>query len=285
MLAWHVAWKLRKHARMYGGASVGQLRRWACGLGLAAALTVPGFSHFRTARAEPREPGLSELVILDPGADDRGLPGVEPVRTVDGVEIEIPPTIHVHRYYYSGNKEYQGPIIDGGPTVVVANNPFSGEKIYIDVMLPAGAPVIAYDKLSIKYIYPNRRVCISFDPLIHDKVHVTYLTGQGLARKARERRGIVRANTRTAIQQSALLNACHELADDSVNIAKGAVGVVGTAATITVDTTRKVVNIIPGVQVLKSMGEQHRERARLEGLRQAGEDLQRQEIEYVETIR
>jgi hypothetical protein len=262
-----------------------QLHRLAYSLSLAAALAFPGNSRCGIAYAEPREPGLSELVILDPGADDRGLPGVNPVNTIDGVEIDIPPTIHVHRYYYSGNKEYQGPIIDGGPTVVVANSPFSGERMYIDVMLPAGAPVIAYDKLSITYVYPNRRVCIAFDPLLHDKVHVTYLPGQGIARTVRDKHEVLRANTKTAIKQSALLNACHDLADDSVKIVKGAAGVVGTAATIAVDTTRKVVNIIPGVQTLKSMGEQHRERGYTEGLRQAGEDLQRRETEYVSTIR
>lgn len=260
-----------------------QLHSWACSLSLLAALTIPDLCS--TTLAGPREAGLSELVILDPGTDDRGLPGVEPVRTVDGVVIDIPPTIHVHRYYYSGNKEYQGPIIDGGPTVVVANSPFTGERMYIDVMLPAGAPVIAYDKLSIKYIYPTRRVCLTFDPLLHDKVHVTYLSGQGVARTVREKGEVLHANTKVAVKQSALLNACHDLADDSVKIVKGAAGVVGTAATITVDTTRKVINVIPGVQLLKSIGEQHRERAYEEGLKQAGEDLQQRETEFVRTIR
>ncbi len=39
------------------------------------------------------------------------------------MKVDIAPTVHVHRYYYSGDKEIQGPIINGGPTVVVAITP------------------------------------------------------------------------------------------------------------------------------------------------------------------
>jgi len=119
---------------------------------------IAGLPTYSTA-GEPREPGFNELIIIDPGVEENGLPAPN---VVNG-HVEIPPTLHVHPYYYSGDKEYQGPIINGGPTIVVANNPKSGEKRYVDVVLPQGAPLIAYTSKSITYIYKDRRVVITFN--------------------------------------------------------------------------------------------------------------------------
>ena len=58
--------------------------------------------------AENREAGFDDLVIMDPGAHQNGLPAV--IFDDESREIEIPPALHIHRYYYSGDKEYQGPI-------------------------------------------------------------------------------------------------------------------------------------------------------------------------------
>ncbi|MFO0946707.1 MAG: hypothetical protein U1D30_12290 [Planctomycetota bacterium] len=46
--------------------------------------------------------------------------------------------------------------------MIVANHPKSNERMYINVMLPSGTPVISYDKDSITYIYPNYRVKVCF---------------------------------------------------------------------------------------------------------------------------
>jgi len=92
---------------------------------------------------EPRASGLNQLVVIHPGAHERGLPAVRLVPTTDGtVKVDVPRTIHVHRYYYDGDKEYQGPIIQGGPTVVVANHPKSPTSTLIAACRsssPAGA--------------------------------------------------------------------------------------------------------------------------------------------------
>ena len=115
---------------------------------VAAGLFCFGSSTLVTA-AEPRVGGLDELVIYDPGNHDRGLPAIEFAESPEGIQIEISPATHVHRFYYNGDKEYQGPLLQGGPTVVVANHPRTGKRLYIDVNLPSGAPVIVYDEDSI----------------------------------------------------------------------------------------------------------------------------------------
>ena len=137
--------------------------------------------------AETTEAGLNDLVILDPGTHERGLPAVEIKHVEGGREIDIPPKVHVHRYYYSGDKEFQGPIINGGPTVVVANHPKTGERMYIDVVLPAGAPRIAYNKHGITYVYPDKRVAVTFQhfPFDPNKSIVKIHHGQGLGRGIR----------------------------------------------------------------------------------------------------
>ena len=86
--------------------------------------------------------GLNELVVYDPGTHERGLPAVQLMPNNCGnLGVEIPPAVHVHRYYYNGDKEFQGPIIQGGPTIVVANHPDNpGCTLYIRVNLPSGAP-------------------------------------------------------------------------------------------------------------------------------------------------
>lgn len=261
---------------------MGKVLLWAAcaAMPLGAGLTGPAVWG-----GEPREPGLSELVILDPGGNDLGLPPVETRLGPDGVEIDIPPIVHVHRNYYSGNKEYQGPIIDGGPTVVVANNPHTGKRMYIDVMLPGGAPVIAYDKHAITYVYPNRRVAICFDPLIHDKAVVKYLSGQGIARSLHDKSEFVADATHRAYRQSRLVGASQELARETGKAALGVVAIAGGAATAAVETTTKVVRLIPGVQLLQSLGEQAPERCAEEETRRISDERLREFDRYRATVR
>jgi hypothetical protein len=44
---------------------------------------------------------------------------------------------------------YQATIINGGPTIVVANHPHSGGKLYTEAVLSQGAPIVAYNAHSI----------------------------------------------------------------------------------------------------------------------------------------
>ena len=234
---------------------------------------------------EPRVAGLNELVIYDPGEHERGLPGVTFDSEEGETEIDIAPIVHVHRYYYSGNKEFQGPIIAGGPTIVVANNPHTGERMYIDVMLPPGAPIIEYDKSKITYNFPDRRVCICFSRIFDEHATVKYISGKGLARAAQEHTEKVKEETKKQIKSSALAGALKEAACDVKKAAVGAVGVAEATATAAVETGQKIIRVIPGVQMLQSAGEQARERGETEALKQAGKARAFAESESIRTVR
>ncbi|MGV2334735.1 MAG UNVERIFIED_CONTAM: hypothetical protein LVR18_11680 [Planctomycetaceae bacterium] len=84
---------------------------------------------------EPRGPGFNELIVVDPGVSDDGKPTV----VIQDGKVEVPPSLHVHPNYYSGDREYQAQILQGGPVIIVANHPKSGQKLYIDAILPAAA--------------------------------------------------------------------------------------------------------------------------------------------------
>lgn len=230
---------------------------------------------------EPREPGFNELLVIDPAVQENGLP----TAIVEGGKVEIPPTLHVHPYYYSGDKEYQAQILNGGPTIIVANHPKSGEKLYIDAVLPAGAPVIAYSAHSITYVYQDRRVLIEFCLLHKDRAIVKYVSGKGILREGHEHLEEVREDIKDHSRKSKLVTELHELGSDLGNVAKGSVGVASTAGAIVVERARAVTRILPGVPALKSIGKQAESRSALEEVRQAGRAQLRDVEETIPTVR
>jgi hypothetical protein len=230
---------------------------------------------------EPREPGFNELVVIDPGVEQNGLP--TPI--VSNGQVEIPPTLHVHPYYYCGDKEYQAQIINGGPTIIVANHPRSGDKLYIDAVLPQGAPLVAYNARTITYIYPDRRVIIDFSLAGKSRAKVIYVNGRGAVREVHEQLAKNRAAIQDHQQKSRFVGEVKELGHDVGNVAKGTVGIVGRAGSVVVERTRALTRIIPGMQAIESVGDRSSERAALEEIRQAGLEQARNEPRTIPTLR
>ena len=231
----------------------GLLSRVALGL---ASLVMAGTAVATDPRAS--DGGLNELVIYSPGNHPRGLPPIEfrQIRDdMDRLGIDIAPTIHVHRNYYNGNKEYQGPIMVGGPTVVVANHPKTNKRTYIDVNLPPGAPSIAYDRHGITYVYNDQRVRLDFGLLHTEKVHVSYLTGRGMARRAHERGREIADRKAAAQQQQPLRGTVATIKADARATARGLGKVSGQVLNVGAQTVTKVTSVIPGVKALRSMGQ------------------------------
>ncbi|HWB14735.1 MAG TPA: hypothetical protein VG826_36265 [Pirellulales bacterium] len=211
---------------------------------------------------EPKAAGLNELVVYDPGRHERGLPAVEFTPTLDGkLKVDIPPAVHVHRYYYSGDKEFQGPVIPGGPTIVVANHPKTGQRMYVDAVLPAGAPKIAHNTCGITYVYPHQRVIITFSKWHTDKATVEYACGEGLDRRWHDFKTACSARTHAALQRSPLVQATKDTVCDVGKMALGAKDAAGETAANVINKGREMAHVIPGVTPLKSYAEQHRERA------------------------
>lgn len=249
---------------------------------LVAAFALP------TASArEPDAPGLNDLVIYDPGTNERGLPGVVLDDREGDLKIDIPPKVHVHRYYYSGDKEFQGPIIQGGPTIVVANHPKTGERMYVDVVLPAGAPRIAYNKYSITYVYPDQRVCLKFQhfPFNPEKAVVKYHAGQGIGRTIHQVRRHMVSHRKTHLRQSQLAQSFKEAATNTGDLVHGATRSTASAASKLLDGANSVVNLIPGVTPLRSMADQRAEGKKSAEIRGADLLKRRTETPFVPTNR
>jgi len=230
---------------------VNLLFAWICLCGI----TVPA--------GENTSAGLNDLVILDPGKHERGLPAVELQYHADGPHVDIPPTVHVHRYYYSGDKTFQGPIIQGGPTVVVASHPKSGVQMNIDVVLPPGAPRIAYSGHSITYIYPDQRVEIKFQHFPFDPcvAVVKHHHGKGLRQRVDETRQDTREHLKESLVNSQVVHAATEVGSEGGQVVKGVAASIGELSAKGADALKTLSNMIPGVVYLKSKGEQRAQQA------------------------
>ncbi len=257
-------------------------RLTSCWLLLAAALAGDA-----ACGQEPVDAGLNDLVIFDPGVHERGLPSPQFVEVNGGLQIDIPPTVHVHRFYYSGDKEFQGPILNGGPTVVVANHPKTGERMYIDVVLPPGAPRIAYNKHGITYVYPDKRVAVTFQsfPLNPDKAVVKIQHGRGWGRALHEKHEQVSEHVKESLANSAAVQSGQEAKGEAKDLLHGAKVALGDLSTRGADGLKTLTNMVPGVTYLKSLAEQEPAKDYANSVRGARIKKERTETPFVPTNR
>lgn len=115
------------------------------------------------AEKRPFAPPTLEIEVLDPGVDALGNPAVVLREGPYGqVQVDIPPVVLVHRYYYSGDRSFQGPLLPGGPSIIVANHPGTGERCYVPVQMMPGAPRVTYTGCSIEYDYGTHATTVWF---------------------------------------------------------------------------------------------------------------------------
>jgi hypothetical protein len=107
-------------------------------------------------------PPAQEIEILDPHVDPGGKPKVLTVATPNGLKIDIPQVVLVHHFYYTGDRKFQGPMLPGGPTIVVATHPYTNERCYIPVQMPPGAPYVSYRASHIEYNFGQQAIVVNF---------------------------------------------------------------------------------------------------------------------------
>ena len=161
------------------------MRKLSIRILLAIAL-IPSFESL-VARSQAQSrvsrviPSL-EIELLDPNKDPRGNPAVIVKQDQSGdTQVDIPPTLVVHRYYYTGDRSFQGPDMPGGPCIIVAHHPKSGEKVYLPVQMLPGAPIVRYTAKAIEYDFGDHAVIVSF-PRIGDPV-VSFRNGKTIQNK------------------------------------------------------------------------------------------------------
>ena len=144
--------------------------------------------------SSPVPPAL-EIEVLDPGVDPLGHPSVllrdsdDPLRQ----EVDIPPTVLVHHYYYTGDRDFQAQLLPGGPCIAVMNHPRTGERTYVPVQMQPGAPRVKYTGHRIEYDFGNRGISIVF--IGKKNPSVRYRNGEKLATKVSSALGIEHAVT------------------------------------------------------------------------------------------
>ncbi len=116
----------------------------------------------RRERVAPVPPAL-EIEVLDPRVDPMGNPAVLTSPTENGgLHVEIPPVVLVHRYYYTGDRSFQGPMLPGGPSIIVVHHPKTGAKVYLETQMLPGAPRVIYTANSIEYDYGFQSMTLKF---------------------------------------------------------------------------------------------------------------------------
>lgn len=236
------------------------------------------------AWAKPRVPGTNELIVIHPDMDKDGLPAVDLRRDGDSLMVDIPPTVHIHRFYYNIDKEYQGPVVTGGPTVVAAKHPRTDEWKYVQVELPAGAPVIEYDKHSITYAYREQSIVIRFSHHWPDKITIKHRSGRD-PRSDRQRREEHRERVQNHLQGSRLLGAIKDAAGQTADLAAGAAGTAQELAANAIQTASGVLTALPGFKTLQGATEDRFQREHDERLRQAQQIADEQTTRTVRTLR
>lgn len=136
---------------------------------VSAMMSAPCLGNGNLARVPP----INELKIYPPKVDSLDQPRPLFIDNQNGTQhIEIPPTVIVHQYYYTGDRSFQGPMLTGGPTILVANHPKTGEQIQLRAQLRPGAPRVHYTRNEIRYEYPDHWTILDFGILSLCEPHI-----------------------------------------------------------------------------------------------------------------
>tara|TARA_R110002167_G_scaffold366222_1_gene593818 strand:- start:2136 stop:2939 length:804 start_codon:yes stop_codon:yes gene_type:complete len=138
------------------------------------------------ARVSP----VDEIIVMEPGIDNEGKPKAIIQKGEHGDTVDIPPTVIVHKYYYTGDRNFQGPYFPGGPSIVVVSDPVTHERLYLEVQMLPGAPRVTYRRNSIDYDFGKKGIRIQFASkwdFIHKcKPRVSYHHGKSQMKKIAE---------------------------------------------------------------------------------------------------
>jgi hypothetical protein len=169
--------------------------------------------------------------------------------------------------------------------MIVANHPKTNERMYISAQLPSGYPSIAYDSKTITYVYPERRVEISFSPLHREKFRVSYLSGRGFAR-SRHEAGRARAEQAELSRQTSQFRNSLNSANKGIgDMARGLGAATGTVISQGTQVMGQAVSVVPGVRMLQSRGQQVEADRRAFRFRSSVENMRTNELEFEPTVR
>lgn len=192
-------------------------------LGIAALAATPGFGQDSTClpggcrrSLAIQVPAGDEITVIDPHVSSDGKPTPIIYNGADGEQrVDIPPAVLVHNYYYSGDRDFRGPRLPGGPTIVVVSHPDTGERHYLDVQMLPGSPRIIYRRHSIDYEFGARRIHIQFgNPLLclpSDVTCVSYKNGNPATLDGEAARARHGGHVKSWVQRTGVPHAAHHI--------------------------------------------------------------------------
>ncbi len=184
-------------------------------------------------------PPTWEIEVLDPNADPLSRPAVELTRGENGMTVDIPPVVLVHRYYFTGERSFQAQLLPGGPTIVVANHPKTGERTYIDVQMPPGAPRVTYTDHAIEYDFGRTGVTVCFGLI--GSPSVKYRSGPSVSDRVNKILHIDTLKENAQTTQERL----KQSAERTRTMAYGAASTVGEAAGRVIDPAKGMLESLP----------------------------------------
>jgi hypothetical protein len=184
--------------------------RWLTHIPLIVWIAMP-WAHSPSSQAAERRatpvPPTLEIEVLDPGVDPLGNPAVivTPGPLGHPLQIDIPPTVLVHRYYYTGDRSFQAQMLPGGPSILVVHHPKTGERCYVEAQMLPGAPRVTYTAHSIEYDYGENGITLHFG--LFGAPTVKYRSGLAWSTKVRNlvHADPIAARTRQAAARSRAL--------------------------------------------------------------------------------
>ena len=207
-------------------------------------------------------PPTQEIEVLDPNVDPTGKPAARVTSfappAADGYpvlpaalpqqQVDVPPAVLVHKFYYTGDRTFQAQILPGGPLVVSVNHPQTLERVYVPVTLPPGAPRVTYTGDAIRYDYGPQSVSLIFGHCGNPRVK--YSQSTTASENARERIVATKAETRTFVQRTGIPQGVQRFRDTSRQTFGAVADRINDVGTFVADTARAAVQFIPGSQLL-----------------------------------
>jgi hypothetical protein len=240
---------------------------------VAAVVLVVGIGT--TARTAGPKPGAAvpptqEIEILDPGVDPRGNPApvLRPGPVPGRQQIDLPPAVLVHRFYYTGDRTFQGPMLPGGPMIVSVNHPRTLERVYVPVTLPPGAPQVTYTSHCIRYDYGGQSVCLEFGLCGHPKVKYCQATRVGEA--TRNAAVAVATGTKNFVQRTGIPEGIQRFNQGAKNAMGATADRIHDAGRAVLLPVVNVARRVPGAQLLTSSPEDKASREQVMLERAAG---------------
>jgi hypothetical protein len=198
-------------------------------------------------------PPTQEIEVLDPNADPMGRPAVQvkPAIGPDGVaRVDIPPCVIVHKFYYTGDRSFQGPMLPGGPSIIVVHHPRDGEQLYLEVQMLPGAPRVIYTRHAIEYNYGVQSIILSFGA--HGRPKIAYRQGVSAATRVRVAAAQVRHGTMRLVERTGAPAAARKVLDGAKNAAETGADHVHDVGKAVITPVVKIVQMVPGVKMLTS---------------------------------